>query len=432
MSALLPKPAVPLECDDSIRKRRRRQYFTFHVNSNIIASTHLRYVRILGATALSAIFVEHLSLGGNGPTVAVKDTIDIAGFPTRAGSRTRADAPAAGRHADVVESLIAGGCRIVGKTNLHEFAYGVTGINEWTGTPINHRFPDRVPGGSSSGSAAAVAAELVDFALGTDTGGSIRVPAACCGVAGLKPTFGRLSRAGVFPATSSLDCVGPFARSVAGIERAMSILDPAFVAAGDVPRPRIGVVNVDADRLVSAAVDGALRAIGARYVPIDLTRLRAAFEAALAIIGAEMWASVGAYAAVPGIGSDVRDRLLAAQRISSNDVADAERVRRAFTAEVDAALERVDALALPTMPSPAPTLAAVRDGRSTLSVTALTRPFNLSGHPALSLPLAASDGFSAGLQLVGRRGSDAALCALARAIERDLTPTPAYPQGGAP
>ena len=106
-----------------------------------------------------AIFVEEFSLGGAGATVAVKDTIDIAGHPTRAGSRALAGVAPAKQHAGVVDALLAAGCRIVGKTNLHEFAYGVTGINDWTGTPLNTRFPDRVPGGSSSGSAAAVAAE---------------------------------------------------------------------------------------------------------------------------------------------------------------------------------------------------------------------------------------------------------------------------------
>jgi amidase len=123
-----------------------------------------------------------------------------------------ADAPKAARHAVVVQALLDAGCVIVGKTTMHELAYGVTGVNGWSGTPLNPRFPDRVPGGSSSGSAVAVAANLVDFALGTDTGGSIRIPAASCGIVGLKTTFGRVSREGVHPRTSSLDCVGPFAR----------------------------------------------------------------------------------------------------------------------------------------------------------------------------------------------------------------------------
>lgn len=138
-----------------------------------------------------------LDLGGDGPHVAVKDVIDIAGTPTRAGSRAFADRPAAPTHARVVQSLLDAGCRIVGKTNMHELAFGMTGVNDWTGTPVNPRYPHLVPGRSSSGSATAVAAELCDWALGTDTGDSIRVPAACCGIVGLKPTFGRLSREGL-------------------------------------------------------------------------------------------------------------------------------------------------------------------------------------------------------------------------------------------
>ena len=176
------------------------------------------------------VFVQEIHLGANGLRVGIKDCIDIAGYPTRAGSAALANATRATRHATVVQSLLDGGCRLVGKTTLHELAYGVTGINPWSGTPLNPRFPDRVPGGSSSGSAVAVAAERVDFALGTDTGGSIRLPAACCGVYGLKPTYGRLSRVGVQPPTSSLDCVGPLARDLDMLERAMALLDPTFTA----------------------------------------------------------------------------------------------------------------------------------------------------------------------------------------------------------
>ena len=142
------------------------------------------------------LFVEKLDIGGAGPTVAVKDTIDIAGFPTRAGSRALDDAAPAAANAEVVQRLLDRAYHIVGKTNMHELAFGTTGINLWTGTPLNYHFPAYVPGGSSSGSAAAVAAGQAQLALGTDTGGSIRIPAACCGVFGLKPSFGRVSRQG--------------------------------------------------------------------------------------------------------------------------------------------------------------------------------------------------------------------------------------------
>src|SRR5690606_8879821 len=150
--------------------------------------------------------VSEFLLGGSGRRVAIKDSIDIAGYPTRSGSHAFADAPPATRHAHVVQAVLDAGWQIVGKTSLHELAFGVTGINDWSGTPVNPQAPDRVPGGSSSGSAVAVAAGLADIAIGTDTGGSVRVPAACCGIAGLKPTYGRVSRIGAQPAVSSLDC----------------------------------------------------------------------------------------------------------------------------------------------------------------------------------------------------------------------------------
>ena len=126
----------------------------------------------------------------------------------------------------MVQALLDGGCRIIGKTSLHELAFGTTGINAWTGTPDNPLYPGRIPGGSSSGSATAVAAGLCDFSLGTDTGGSVRIPAACCGVFGLKPSFGRVSRRGVMPEQSTLDCVGPFARDMDMLIEAMGLIAP--------------------------------------------------------------------------------------------------------------------------------------------------------------------------------------------------------------
>jgi amidase len=169
-------------------------------------------------------------LGGQGLTVAIKDTLDVAGWPTRCGSRALELASPAEKHATVVQALLDGGWQVIGKTVLHELAFGVTGINEWAGTPINPQAPERIPGGSSSGSAVIVAQGAADVALGTDTGGSVRMPAACCGVFGLKPTFGRLSREGVHPASSSLDCVGPMARDLDTLVTAMSAMDCTFVA----------------------------------------------------------------------------------------------------------------------------------------------------------------------------------------------------------
>jgi amidase len=385
-----------------------------------------------------AAFVLRMELGGDGPRVGIKDSIDIAGYPTRAGSAAMASAPPAPRHAAVVQALLDRGCRIVGKTNMHELAYGVTGINRWSGTPRNPRYPDRIPGGSSSGSAVAVAAgavatgqgvgaagtasdpprvgPAVDFTLGTDTGGSIRIPAACCGVYGLKTSYGRISREGVHPAVSSLDCIGPFARSLAMIERAMTLMDASFVPGACAANIRLGLVNVTADPGVVATVRAALARADVASVPIDLPSLEEAYAAGLTIIGAENWSAYGHLVDAPGLGDDVRTRLLGNRSISGEALAAAERCRTIFRAEVDAALERVDALVLPTLPIVPPRLGEIADARAVLRLTAFVRPFNVSGHPALSIPLATEANLPAGLQLVGRRGGDAELCAAAHRL----------------
>jgi len=362
-----------------------------------------------------AIFIERLRLGGTGPKVAVKDSIDIAGVPTRLGSACFADAPPAREHAAVVAAVLAAGCQIVGKTSLHELAYGLTGINAWSGTPVNPRAADRVPGGSSSGSAVAVAAGLVDFALATDTGGSIRVPSACCGVYGLKPTYGRVSRTGVHPPLSTLDCVGPIAADAATLERAMLAIDPSFVPEREPQGATVGWVEVEAIAQVRAAARTALARAGLRVRPVALPSLPAAFAAGLAIIGAETWAAYGYLAERPELGDDVRVRLLKSRDITAQQLTHAEAMRLQFRAEVDALLGEVAALALPTLPDAPLTLAAAADPRAAVRSSALVRPFNLSGHPAITLPVSAA-GLPAGLQLVGRAGDDAALSALARLL----------------
>lgn len=373
-----------------------------------------------------SVFVQTLDLGGDGPRVGVKDSIDIQGLPTRLACPCFANAPPARRHADVVRALLDANCRILGKTNMHELAYGVTGINRWTGTPVNPRAPGRVPGGSSSGSAVAVALELVDFAVGTDTGGSIRIPSACCGVYGLKPSFGRVSRKGVHPEHSSLDCVGPFARDIPMLERAMQMLDGSFHPQPSPARATVGWVEVEANPEVTAAGRAALEKADVTVRPMSLSLLDAAFAAGIAIIGAENWATYGHLISCDTLGTDVRTRLLTAREISSAEVEAAEKVRRAFRAEVDAALTQVDALALPTMPDFPLTLAAAADARAALKSTSFVRQFNVSGHPALSLPVATVSGLPAGLQLVGGINQDEALCALARVVQCDCVSGAAF------
>lgn len=352
---------------------------------------------------------------GGAPRVAVKDCIDVAGETTAAGSRALAGRPAAARDATVVERLRSAGCTIAGRVSMHELAFGVTGVNAWSGTPLNPHYPRLVPGGSSSGSAAAVAAGLVDFAIGTDTGGSIRVPAACCGVVGFKPSFGRVSRSGVTPAISSLDCVGPLAASVAAVEAAMAMLVGDWRREETPTQPRIGLVtDVSGAEHVAPVLKTALP--DGCVTPVAMPGLAAAQEAGLRIIGRETSRAFAPLLTSGLVGNDVRERLCAAGQIDDDAVVQAEVMRRAFTAEVDALLADHDVIALPTLPCPPPTLAEAADPATAIPMTALCRPFNLSGHPAIALPIGEIAGRPVSLQLVGRRGGDEALCALARAI----------------
>lgn len=376
-------------------------------------------------------FVSRFSIGGTGPAVAIKDSIDVAGWRTVAGCKALAEVPPATEHAEVVSRLIEAGWNIVGKTTMHELAFGISGINEFAGTPVNAHAPDRIPGGSSSGSAAAVAAGEVEIALGTDTGGSIRMPAACCGVVGLKPTFGRISRHGVHPLESSLDCVGPIARSVQGIAMAMAVIAPDFDAAraqGMGRTVRLGLVDgIQAEPGIRDAIAAALKLAGIDVRRVSLDDIDLAYQAGMQVINGETWAAFGHLASHGGLQDDVRKRLFAARSVSRADLDRAEQVRREFTAQVDAALAQVDALVLPTLPELPPTLATVREGAPILGLTSLMRPFNLSGHPALTLPVpVAGTTVRAGLQLVGRKHDDEALCAIAACLERALQQSPQF------
>ena len=361
--------------------------------------------------------------GADGPTIGIKDSIDITGYPTTAASRALVDAPAATEHAEVVQRLLDAGWRITGKTNMHELAFGMTGINDFTGTPQNPQDATRIPGGSSSGSASAVGLGLIDAALGTDTGGSVRGPAACCGVIGLKPTFGRVSRRGVAPADTTLDCVGPFAREMRVLIDVMSAIDPSFsadAARRDASKMRVGIVGVDADDDIRKAVERAVHRAGFASCAIELESIRDAFSAGIAIINAETWRAFG-HLVDAGIGTDLVGRLNAASKTTAADLEAAEAIRRSFTAAVDRALDDVDVLVLPTLPSFPITLEAARAGVSVIAMSSLIRPFNLSGHPALSLPLPVEGAaLKAGLQIVGRKGADEKVCAVAARFEAAL------------
>src|SRR4051795_1798618 len=242
-------------------------------------------------------YITRFADSGQGIAVAVKDLVDMAGVVTTAGCRALADnALPAERDAPLLREIrrreAAGEVWIVGKTKLHELAYGTTGANPWWGTSVNPTYPTLFPGGSSSGSATAVAAGEAVVALGSDTGGSVRIPAACCGVAGLKTTWGRVPLGGVFPLSPGLDTVGPLARDVGGLVWAMRLLEPGFavptLGTGVAPvllRLRLGD-DVRVDPAVDAAVDEAVAAAGWRVHERHVEGWRAAVRGAGRILDA--------------------------------------------------------------------------------------------------------------------------------------------------
>ncbi|MES5773725.1 amidase [Acinetobacter baumannii] len=360
------------------------------------------------------IISQSVQKGSGKLKVMVKDTIDIQGLKTIAGSRALLEVEPAHDDAEVVKNILKADCEIIGKTNLHELAFGITGINHAFGTPINPKYPELIPGGSSSGSAAAVAAKQADFTLGTDTGGSIRMPAACCGVFGLKPTFGRVSRQGVYPPSSSLDCVGPFANSVEMIEKAMQIIDPTFKPAECTHTPKLAVLDVSADEIIWNCIYQALQKANLETVLEKVEHFEAAYDAGMQIINYENWQAFGELTQTGLIGSDVNNRLLKASHTNLEQVKQAEVVKAQLTKELDALLEKYDALVLPTLPQIPPKVSEAENTVAFLNLTGLVRPFNLSGHPAISVPLETSEGLPVGLQIVSKHQKDEQLCAIAK------------------
>ena len=236
-----------------------------------------------------ATFITRLDEAGAGPRLAVKDIIDVVGVPTTAGSRALArTAEPARRDAACLAGARAAGARIVGKTNLHELAMLPIGTNPWFGSPVNPLDSALIPGGSSSGSAVAVATDEADVALGSDTGGSVRVPAACCGIAGLKTTHGRVPLDGVWPLAPSLDTIGPMAATVAGLLTGMRLLEPGF-APKDAPAHRIGRPRTSAVPEIEAAVDHALRAAELDVVDLDWTDFETGTNCFTTVYFSELW-----------------------------------------------------------------------------------------------------------------------------------------------
>src|SRR5690348_4296950 len=215
-------------------------------------------------------WIVRLDAPGDGPRLAVKDCIDVEGLPTTAGCQVVAEqASPAAADAPVVAAARRAGARIAGKTNLTELCWSASGVNPWFGTPVNPLDPGRLPGGSSSGSAVAVAAGEADVALGTDTGGSVRIPAACCGIAGLKTTWGRVPLDGVYPLALSMDTVGPLGADVAAVELGMRLIDPGFAGASAEAPTRVGRIRPDLG--VDPATDAALAAALVTLTEVQVT-----------------------------------------------------------------------------------------------------------------------------------------------------------------
>ena len=363
-------------------------------------------------------FITRYDTSGSGVRLAVKDLIDMEGELTTAGCRAVAErAEPAARDAACLAGAREAGARIVGRTNLHELALGVTGINQWYGTPVNPLDPTRVPGGSSSGSAVAVATGEADVAYGSDTGGSVRIPAACCGTTGLKTTFGRIPLDGVWPLSPSFDTVGPMARDVAGLVTGMQLLEPRFVpadiAAGEALE--IARLSVEADPAITAAIDRALAMVGWQSRDLPVPGWDEALTQAGLLLVVEAWHTDRwlVEADPDGIGEGVRSRLLFGSACSDAVVRAAWDTQRAWAATLEQVFTHVDFVVTPTLTIFPPPL----DDGDDLLVARCTLPVNLAGVPALSLPVPTSGPFPASLQLIGPFGSEERLLAAGALLE---------------
>ena len=367
-----------------------------------------------------------------GVPFAVKDLFDVAGVVTRAGSSILAADPPAVRDATVVARLRAAGAILLGCLNMDEFAYGFTTENAHYGTTANPHATDRIAGGSSGGSAAAVAAGLVAFSLGTDTNGSIRVPASLCGILGLKPTFGRLPREGVFPFVNSFDHVGPFARTVADLALAYAVMaaaaeTPLLAPVPDAPRVGrlVGWFAAGASAQALDAVDRVAAALGGA-APVELAETARARSAAFCISAAE-----GGSLHLPRLRADAsrfdpvtRDRLLAGALLPAAVVAHAQRLRAWYRREATRLFERFDVLLAPATPIPAPLRGQatfVMDGvevpvRANLGL--YTQPISFIGLPVVAVPVRGTGALPIGVQLITRPFEEALGLRIAAQLER--------------
>jgi aspartyl-tRNA(Asn)/glutamyl-tRNA(Gln) amidotransferase subunit A len=445
--ALRKKEVSPVEitraCLDRIQQHDRR------VNA---------FITILAQPALKAAAkAESQILRGNhlgalhGVPYASKDLFLTSGMRTTCGSKIlEAFLPA--YSATVIERLESAGAILLGKLNMHEFAFGATSVNPHYGPVHNPWDLRRITGGSSGGSAAAIASSFAFLTLGSDTGGSIRIPAALCGVCGLKPTYGRVSRYGAYPLAWSMDHVGPLAGSAGDVALAMNVLagyDPRDPGSAKVPVPdytlalsgdldgvRLGVPDQwyfdSVDPEVRSNIDDAiahLKELGARVCPVTIDLLPDASRAASIILFAEASASLEKWhrTRADALGADVRGRLETASTVTAADYLKALRIRRKVQGMFRQVFRTVDALITPQLPITAPLIEetdVLIDGRPEpvpAALTRFTRIYNLTGIPCLSVCCGYSTaGMPIGLQIGARPFDEAMALRVGNALERQL------------
>ena len=416
------------------------------------------YITVMGDSARAAAKAAEARVNAretlgplHGVPIGLKDLYCTKGVKTTGGSRILGNWMPT-EDATVVTRLAAAGGIMLGKLNMHEFAYGPEGLNAHYGTPWNpwDRNTHRICGGSSSGSGAAVAAGLCAGALGSDTGGSIRIPSSLCGLTGLKPTYGRVSRAGALPLAWSLDHVGPMCRSAADCALmlgAMAGYDPrdpstsvlpvpdyAAALTGQVTGLRIGLLGRfflesagAPQRQATEQAVKTLEGLGASVREITLEQMKHAAAASAAVISAESYAYHEPWLRTRATeyGPDVRERLLVGAFVSGSEYLKGQRVRRLIRDEVDRVLGDVDVLIAPTLPIAAVPVGAREvdiDGKPQPvrpSLVRYTRPFNVSGHPVASVPCGFTvDGLPIGMQVIGRTFDEATVLRLADAYQR--------------
>ena len=444
---LRTKKISPVELTEAVLARVEKQ------NPRLNA-----YITVLAERArVDARRAEHEIVRGryrgplHGVPISIKDNIWVRGVLCTAGSKILADFIPA-EAATVARRLLRAGAVLIGKTNLHEFAYGITGENPHYGPARNPWALDCIAGGSSGGSAAALAAGLCFASVGTDTGGSIRIPAALCGVTGLKPTFGRVSSYGVVPLARSLDHVGPLARAVEDLAIVLQViagcdlLDPT-AAANPVPdysgalRGRLGRLRLGwpreyffehIDDQVRRAIEAAARVfvkLGAQIEEVSLPHIRDSAEPSthIALAEARLFHETAGHFPARALeyGEDVRKLLDKGASVSAVDYLKALEIQQTVLRDFQAAFGRVDAILAPAVPVPAPPLGEsilmIGGERETVrsALIRLNRPGNLTGLPAISVPCGFTrDGLPIGLQLIGPAWSEERLLRIAHAYEQ--------------